>query len=86
MTSSVMWNTSYSGRKNTDAVMEQVGHLDKLRRISFQRGMDLTPVARAGLDALPNSGRIRAQGPSGLMSTDLSPPPFNGANVKSSKT
>jgi hypothetical protein len=70
------------GQKNTDAVMEQVGHLDKLRRISFRSGIDLTPVARAGLDALPNSGVSRFQGLLGLMSTDLSPPPFNGANVK----
>jgi hypothetical protein len=70
------------GQKNTDAVMEQVGHLDKLRRISFRRGIDLTPVARAGLDALPNSGVSRFQGLLGLMSTDLSPPQFNGANVK----
>ena len=70
------------GQKNTDAVMEQVEHLGELRRISFRRGIDLTPVARAGLDALPNSGVSRFQGLLGLMSTDLSPPPFNGANVK----
>jgi Leucine Rich Repeat (LRR) protein len=69
------------GPRNTDVVMKQIGQLDKLRRIRFFTGIDLAPVASAGLQSLPNVGLSRFEGLFRLMTTDLSPQ-FNGANFK----
>ena len=69
------------GPRNTDAVIKQVGQLDKLRRIHLFTGIDLTPVASAGLQSLPNVGLSRFQGLFRLITTDLTPQ-FNGANFK----
>ncbi len=70
------------GTRNLDEVMKRVGQLDKVRRIQFVSGIDLTPVARAGLQTLPNSGPSRLHALWGLVTTNFSPPPFNGANFK----
>jgi hypothetical protein len=72
----------YLGPRNTDAVIKQVGHLDKLRRIGVYSGLDLTRFAKAGLESLPNSGLSRFRGLWGLVTADLSPPQFKGANLK----
>jgi hypothetical protein len=68
--------------RQIDAVMKHVGQLDKLRAIRITTKLDLTPVARAGLESLPNIGPSRFKGLFGLIATDLSPPPFNGTNFK----
>ncbi len=70
------------GQRNTDAVMKQVGQLDQVRQIRFLAGINLAPVAKAGLEALPNAGLSRFRGLFGLMTTDLSAPQINGANFK----
>jgi hypothetical protein len=70
------------GPRNTDAVLKQVGQLNKLRQLRFFRGIDLTPLASAAIESLPNNGIARFQGLLGLFTTDLSPPPFNGASLQ----
>jgi Leucine rich repeat len=70
------------GPRNVDAVIKQVGQLDKLRRLRFFTGIDLSPLASAGIELLPNNGIARFQGLVGLFTTDFSPPPFTGANFK----
>ena len=70
------------GPRNTNDVLKQVGHLDKLRQLSLVDGVDLTPVVSAGMKALPNAGLSRFQGLVGLFTMDLSSPPFDGANFK----
>jgi len=70
------------GPRNLDEVLKQVEHLDNLRRIHFFRGIDLTPMLSAGMTALPNAGLSRFQGLVGLFTMDLSPPQFNGRNLK----
>jgi hypothetical protein len=69
------------GTRNFAAVMKHVQQLDKLRRIRFFTGIDLTPVAKAGLESLPNAGLSRFRGLLALVAADLSPP-FDGANLK----
>jgi hypothetical protein len=69
------------GRRNSDAVLKRVGQLDKLRRIRFYAGIDLTPVLSAGLQSLPNVGPSRFQGLVKLFDSDLTPQ-FDGANFK----
>jgi hypothetical protein len=70
------------GPRNTDAVIKQVGRLEKLRRLNFFTGIDLTPLASAGINSLPNAGPSRIQVLLRLFTADLSPPRFNGANFK----
>jgi Leucine-rich repeat (LRR) protein len=70
------------GPRNTDAVIKHVGQLDQLRGLRFFTGIDLTPVASAAIESLPNNGLARFQGLLGLFTTDLSPPQFDGANFK----
>jgi len=70
------------GPRNTDTVIKQVGELDKLRRLTFFRGIDLAPVVSAGIESLPNNGIARFQGLLGLFTKDFSAPPFNGANLR----
>jgi hypothetical protein len=70
------------GPRNTDAVIKQVGQLDQLRQLRFFTGIDLTPIASAAIESLPNNGLARFQGLLGLFTTDLSPPLFDGANFK----
>jgi Leucine Rich repeat len=70
------------GQRNTDAVMKQVGRLEKLRMINVQTGIDVTLVARAGLESLPNAGLSRFRSLWGLMTADVSGPQIDGANFK----
>ena len=62
--------------------MKQVGQLNQVRQLRFLAGIDLAPVAKAGLESLPNAGLSRFRGLVGLITTDLSPPRINGANMK----
>ena len=64
--------------QNTGAVIEQVGKLDKLQRVSFRRGIDLTPLAKAGLESLPNAGLSRFRGLAGLMTAESFPTADSG--------
>jgi hypothetical protein len=70
------------GPRNIDKVLKQVGRLENVRRIRFFTGIDLTAVARAAMTALPNAGLSRFQGLAGLFTMDLSPPQFNGENLR----
>jgi hypothetical protein len=70
------------GSKNVDAVVKQVGQLDKVRRLSFYTGVDLGPFASAAIESLPNNGVAPFKVLLGLFSTDFSPPIFDGANLK----
>jgi internalin A len=67
---------------NTDAVMKQVGQLDKLRVIRISTGIPVMSVAKAGLESMPTVGLSRFKGLFGLFTTGLNPPEFNGANFK----
>ncbi len=71
MTTSVMSNRSNSGPRDVDAVIKQVGQLDQVRRLSFFNGIDLGPLASAGLESLPNNGLSRFQSLLGLFTTDI---------------
>ena len=69
--------------RNTDAVMNQVEKLDKLRVIRISSaGIPITSVARAGLESLPNVGLSRFKGLFEMVTAGLNPPQFNGANFK----
>ena len=69
--------------RNADAVMKQVEKLDKLRVIRVSTGgIDVAPLARAGLESLPNVGLTRFKGLFELVTTGLNPPEFNGKNFK----
>jgi hypothetical protein len=70
------------GSRNVDAVIKQVGRLDKLQRLSFYSGLDLSPLASAGLESLPKNGVASFKGLLGLFTTDFSPPVFDGKNLR----
>ena len=70
------------GLKNVDEMIKHVGKLDKVRRLRFSEGIDLSPLASAGIDALPNNGVALLKGFLGLFAMDLAPPEFKGANFK----
>jgi Leucine-rich repeat (LRR) protein len=70
------------GPRDPEGVMKHLGQLDRLRRINFFTGIDFSPLARAGLNSLPNTGLTRFKGLVELVTTDFAPPPFNGANFK----
>ena len=70
------------GPRNIEAVIQQVGQLDQLRQLHFFSGMDLSSLASAGIESLPKNGVGLIRGLIGLVTTDLSPPVFNGANFK----
>jgi len=70
------------GPKNVDAVVKQVGQLDKVRRLSFYKGVDIGPFASAAIESLPNNGVAPFRALLGLFTTDFSPPVFDGANFK----
>ena len=70
------------GPRNIDEVIKQVGRLDQVRRLNFIRAIDFSPVAKAGLDVSPTAGLSHFRGLMGLITTDLSPPPIQGASLK----
>jgi hypothetical protein len=70
------------GPTNRNEVLKQVGQLDKVRLITFRAGVDILKLASAGMNALPNSGLARLQRMADLVTTELSPEPIQGANLK----
>jgi hypothetical protein len=73
---------AHLGPRNRNDVLKNVGQLDRLRLITFSTGVDLLKLASVGMNTLPNSGLARFHGIAELVTTDLSPQPIEGANLK----
>jgi len=70
------------GPRNQDAVMEHVGRLGRLRRIHFFTGIDLSPLARAGLSTITKTGLPQVQSLVELSRVELADPEVSGAGFK----
>ena len=70
------------GPRNQHEVMQHLERLDRLRGLSFFRGIDVTPLASATLSSLPNTGLSRFQRFWELATADHSLPQVDGANFK----